>query len=268
MDKKVVLVTGASSGLGKSIAEYLSKDYQVYGTSRKANQGEVISQVTFLQLDVSDKTTIQDAISYVLEKEGHIDFLINNAGVGIAGSIEETPEEMIREVFETNFFGVLNVCKGVLPVMRKQQSGCIINVSSIGGEIPLPYRGYYTATKSAVEHISEAMRMEVKPFGIRVAVLQPGDFTSNINHARKEAPLVSDSDYYPYYKKVKSQINTDVDGGFNPVLAAKVVKKIMEEKHPGLKYKVGAFMQRNAFRIKNLLPYKVFEKMLMKEYGL
>lgn len=266
--KEVVLVTGASSGLGQAIAEYLKEDYTVYGTSRKAQNGEEKNGIRFLQLDVCDDQSVQTAIDYLLEQEQRIDYLINNAGVGIAGSIEETSQSMVREVFETNFHGVVRMCQAVLPAMRKQRNGCIINISSIGGEISLPYRGYYSASKAAVESISESMRMEVKPFGIRVAVLQPGDFNTNISTSRKEAPLVEDSDYYPFYSKVKKQINEEVSEGLDPKVAAQHIRSIMEDSNPTIKIKVGNFMQRNAVRIKNILPQKLFERMLMKTYGL
>jgi len=163
--KKVVLITGASSGIGKSIATYLSKrNFTVYGTSRKVKKSE--EDFYFLQLDVTNEQSIKDAVAFVSVKEGKIDILINNAVVGITGPIEETPESEIKKAFETNYFGPLNMIKNVLPVMRKQGNGLIINVTSIAGYMGLPYRGIYSATKGALEITAEAYRMEIKLFGI------------------------------------------------------------------------------------------------------
>ncbi|NNC70046.1 MAG: SDR family oxidoreductase, partial [Flavobacteriaceae bacterium] len=181
---KVVLITGASSGIGKSIAEYLTeKGMIVYGTSRNPDKVAPVNFQLF-PLDVTDSTSISKAIDELITKEGKLDVLINNAGMGITGPLEETPTQEMRRVFETNFFGAIEVIKNVLPHMRKQQSGLIINITSIAGYMGLPFRGIYSSTKGALELVSEAVRMEVKQFGIKVVNVAPGDFATNIAAGR------------------------------------------------------------------------------------
>ena len=164
--KKVILITGGSSGIGKSIGTFLhEKGNIVYGTSRNP---ENISNSVFelLQLDVRDVESIKKCVSQVIQKSGRIDVLINNAGVGITGPLEEIPTEEIMNNFQTNLFGPIEVMKAVLPQMRQQKSGLIINVTSIAGYMGLPFRGVYSASKGALELITESLRMEVKQFGI------------------------------------------------------------------------------------------------------
>ena len=163
---KVVLITGGSSGIGKSIGEYLhQKGFTVYGTSR--NPEKITNSVfPLVALDVRNASSIQQAVAAVIASCGRIDVVINNAGVGITGPLEEIPTEEIKNNFETNFFGPIEVMKAVLPQMRAQKSGLIINVTSIAGYMGLPYRSVYSASKGALELITEALRMEVKSFGI------------------------------------------------------------------------------------------------------
>jgi len=188
MKNKVVLITGGSSGIGKSVGEFLTeKGYLVYGTSRNP---ENISNHPFrlIALDVNHKETILKAVHDIIAAEGRIDILINNAGMGITGAIEETPTDEMRNVFETNFFGAIEMMKAVLPQMRKQHSGLIINVTSIAGYMGLPFRGIYSATKGALEIVTEAIRMEVKDFGIEVTNVAPGDFATNIASGKTYDP--------------------------------------------------------------------------------
>jgi NAD(P)-dependent dehydrogenase (short-subunit alcohol dehydrogenase family) len=186
---KVILITGGSSGIGKSIGTFLhQKGYVVYGTSRKPNQVKD-SVFPLLQLDVRDVDSIKTAISELIQKEGRLDVVINNAGVGITGPLEEIPTQEIKNNFETNFFGPIEVIKAVLPQMRSQQSGLIINITSIAGYMGLPYRSVYSASKGALEIITEAIRMEVKSFGIQLTNVAPGDFATNIASGRYHAPV-------------------------------------------------------------------------------
>lgn len=187
--KKVILITGGSSGIGKSVGIYLSeKGFTVYGTSRNPDS---IKEHPFnlVKLDVNDTASITSAIEEVIEKEGRIDVLINNAGMGITGPLEDTPTDEMRKVFDTNFFGPIDVMKGVLPQMRIQQSGLIINVTSIAGYMGLPFRGIYSATKGALEIATEAIRMEVKAFNVEVTNVAPGDFATNIASGRYHTPV-------------------------------------------------------------------------------
>ncbi|KJD34879.1 short-chain dehydrogenase [Tamlana sedimentorum] len=264
---KVVLITGGSSGIGKAIGEFLlENNYVVYGTSRSPEKYKK-SKFPILQLDVKSLSTINSCIAQVIEKENKIDVLINNAGVGITGPIEEVPEAEIRNNFDTNFFGPINVIKAVLPQMREQNSGLIINVTSIAGYMGLPYRGVYSASKGAFSLITEAFRIELKDFNIKMANLAPGDFATNIAAGRYHAPALKTSPY-KLYPSVLQNIDDDVDNSDDPIEVAKAVKQIIENKSPKIHYKVGAFMQKFSIVLKFLLPDKAYEKLLIKHYKL
>ncbi len=263
---KVVLITGGSSGIGKSIGEFLNeKGFIVYGTSRSPEKYPD-SKFPIIALDVKDITTINTAIDIVIEKEGQLDVLINNAGAGITGPIEETPEEEIKNNFETNFFGPINVIKAVLPQMRSQNNGLIINVTSIAGYMGLPYRGVYSASKGALELITEAFRMELKNFNINMTNVAPGDFATNIAAGRYHAPLLEDSPYKESYGNTLDLMNEHVDAGSNPNVMAKAVYKIINTQNPKVHYKVGEFMQKFSIVLKRILPDTLYEKLLMNHY--
>ncbi len=264
---KVVLITGGSSGIGKSIGEFLSdENYKVFGTSRNPNNYKE-SKFPIVALDVTDNNSIFKCIESVINTEGKIDVLINNAGVGITGPIEEIPESEIKQNFETNFFGPLNVIKAVLPEMRKQNSGLIINITSIAGYMGLPYRGVYSASKSSLEIITEAFRMEIKDFNIHMANVAPGDFVTNIAAGRYHAPVKKDSPYSKY-GEVLNAIDEDVNKSSDPRAVAKVVHRIIETKNPKIHYKVGDFMQKFSIVLKRILPDKIYEKLLINHYKL
>ncbi|WP_067146269.1 SDR family oxidoreductase [Pseudotamlana agarivorans] len=265
---KVVLITGGSSGIGKSIGTFLkAKGYVVYGTSRNP-QHYKDSPFPILALDVKDGETITNTVQDVIKKEGRLDVVINNAGAGITGPIEEIPDSEIKNNFETNFFGPLKVIKAVLPQMRKQNSGLIINITSIAGYMGLPYRGVYSASKGALELITEAYRMELKNFNIEMTNVAPGDFATNIAAGRYHAPLLDDSPYYKIYKDTLELMNAHVDHGSNPNMMAEAVCKIIETNNPKVHYKVGAFMQKFSIVLKRILPDTVYEKLLMNHYKL
>lgn len=268
MSKKVVFITGASSGIGKAIAEYLqAKNYSVYGTSRNPDKYPD-SKINLLALDVTDSDSIQKAVNQLLEKENRIDVLINNAGSGITGALEEIPISEIKRNFETNLFGPIEIIKAVLPQMRKQKSGLVINITSIAGYMGLPYRSVYSASKGALELITEALRMEVKQFGIEITNAAPGDFATNIAQGRYHAPLIKGSDYEQSYGKTLELMNSHVDSGSNPIEMAKVVHKIINTEKPKIHYKVGMPLQKFSIVLKRILPDKMYEKMLMNHYKL
>lgn len=265
---KVVLITGGSSGIGKSIGEFLhQKGYVVFGTSRNPEkiQGSVFPLVA---LDVRDVDSIQKAVTEVIGKSGRIDVVINNAGVGITGPIEEIPTQEIKNNFETNLFGPIEVIKAVLPQMRSQKSGLIINITSIAGYMGLPYRGIYSASKGALELITEALRMETKSFGIHITNVAPGDFATNIAAGRYHAPVIAGSAYEKPYGNTLQEMNTHVDSGSNPNEMAEAIYAIIQNPNPKIHYKVGAFMQKFSIVLKRILPDKVYEKMLMNHYKL
>ncbi|MDR6300355.1 SDR family oxidoreductase [Mesonia maritima] len=265
---KVVLITGASSGIGKSIAHYLiEKGYIVYGTSRNPRE-KVVNGINFVALDVTKTETIQQAVKEIAEKEGKIDFLINNAGMGITGPIEETPDDEIKRIFDTNYFGVIKVIKAVLPIMRKNNGGFIINITSIAGYMGLPFRGIYSATKGALELTTEAFRMELKDFNIKMTNIAPGDFATNIAAGRYHSPIIKNSPYEKKYKSTLDLMDKHVDKGKDPLIMAEKVYAVMQEKNPTIHYKVGEFIQKFSIALKHILPDKVYEKMLMKHYKL
>lgn len=265
---KVVFITGGSSGIGKSIGTFLhDKGYKVYGTSR--NPARITSSVfPLVELDVREEESIAKAIQYVVNKEGRIDILINNAGVGITGAIEEVPTGEIVNNFQTNVFGPIAVIKAVLPTMRLQKKGLIINITSIAGYMGLPFRGYYSSSKGALELITESLRMEVKPFGIEVTNVAPGDFATNIAAGRYHAPVIEVSPYEDTYKMSLDMMNEHVDSGGDPIEMAQAIYKIIQTPKPKVRYVVGAPMQKFSLLLKKLLPGKSYEKLLMNHYKL
>lgn len=265
---KTVLITGGSSGIGKAIGEYLyQRGYVVYGTSRNPDR---ISNSVFplLKMDVNDTHSIDSVIAEVISKTNIIDVVINNAGVGITGPIEETSETEIKKAFQTNFHGPINVIKAVMPQMRKQGFGHILNVTSIAAYMGLPYRGIYSATKAALEITIEAMRMETLQFGVKMANIAPGDFATNIAAGRYHAPIVENSPYKKDYGNTLKMMDEHVDNGGDPLEMAKVVHKVIETANPKIHYKVGAPLQKFSIVLKRVLPDRVYERMLLKHYGL
>jgi NAD(P)-dependent dehydrogenase (short-subunit alcohol dehydrogenase family) len=265
---KVVLITGGSSGIGKSIGAFLhQKGFTVYGTSRNPEK-TTDSLFPLVALDVRDVKSIQSAVTQIISETGRLDIVINNAGVGITGPLEEIPMDEIKNNFETNFFGPIEVMKAALPQMRSQQSGLIINITSIAGYMGLPYRSVYSASKGALELITEALRMEVKSFGIHITNVAPGDFATNIASGRYHAPIIKGSAYEKVYSNVLKTMDEHVDSGSNPNEMAEAVFQIIQNSEPKIHYKVGAFMQKFSIVLKRLLPDKVYEKMLMNHYKL
>lgn len=265
---KIILITGGSSGIGKSVGEFLqNKGYQVFGTSRNPER-YTASKIPLIQMDVTQTASIESAVTTVLEKAGRVDILINNAGAGITGPMEEIPEEAMKQNFDTNFFGPINVIKAVLPTMREQRGGLIINITSIAGYMGLPFRGVYSASKGALEIVTEAFRMELKPFNIQMTNVAPGDFATNIASGRYHAPVRDNSPYKETYGKSLALMNTHVDSGKDPLLMAKAILKIINNSQVNVHYKVGEFMQKFSIVLKRILPDTWYEKLLMNHYKL
>lgn len=265
---KVVLITGGSSGIGKSVGEYLSsKGYNVYGTSRNPSK---IQNHPFqlIELNVNDVSSIYNAVKEVILKEGQLDVLINNAGMGITGPIEDTPTEEMRKVFDTNFFGAIDMMKAVLPQMRKQKSGMILNITSIAGYMGLPFRGIYSATKGALELVTESTSMEVKQFGIKVINVAPGDFATSIASGRYHTPVFEESAYKDIYQKNLDLMDAHVSDGNDPIEMAKGIHAIIVSSNPKIHYKIGGFMQKFSIVLKRILPDRMYEKLLMNHYKL
>lgn len=265
---KVVLITGGSSGIGMAIGKYLlSKEFIVYGTSR--NPSKVKNPpFTLLKLDITDSASISKAVKEVISKENRLDILINNAGTGITGSVEDTPTQEMRNAFDTILFGAIDMMKAVLPQMRTQKNGLILNITSLGGYMGLPYRGVYSAAKGALELVTEATNMEVRQFGIRVVNVAPGDFATNIASGRYHTPVFEDSAYKDQYQRNLDLMNAHVSEGSDPIEMAKAILKIIELENPRIHYRIGTLKQKIAVNLKRLLSDRYYEKLLMKYYEL
>lgn len=261
---KVALIVGASSGVGKSCAKYLiKKGYTVYGTSRKATFGSIVDHIHMLPLDVTKKETIKEAMKYVYDREKAIDILINCPGYGLAGSIEDTSIEEAKAIFDTNFFGIMATCQEVLPIMRNQNSGLIINISSVAGFIAIPYQSMYSASKYALEAMTECLRMEVKQFNIRVSLIAPGDMKTDFKRV-----YVKKAENSVYKAKCEKAVNAMIkseQNGPSPDVVIKELKKIINRKRPAIRRVVGWQYKLIAF-FKRLLPAKFVEFVVSKLY--
>jgi len=261
---KVILITGASSGIGKASAEHLAENgHIIYGTSRYPGSYPNPSNFTMLQMDVTDNETISNSIEYIIDKESRIDVLINNAGMGIAGDLEHTSIGKAKDQFETNFFGPLRLIKSVLPIMRKQNSGMIINISSIGGLIGLPYQNIYSSTKFAIEGLTESLYKELRSANIKVVLVEPGDFKTEFTQRRNIDKISAKSEKF---NKVIEVIENDENNGQNPILIGNLLIKIINKSNPRLRYTVGAFDQKLAALLKRILPNRLFDWIIMKHY--
>jgi Short-chain alcohol dehydrogenase of unknown specificity len=253
MEKQVILITGASSGFGKASALALSAEgHIVYGTSRKeAPSGEI----RMLKLDVTDPVSCESAVKQVISEQGHIDVLINNAGMGIGGAVElATQDEMDRQM-DTNFGGCVNMCKAALPYMRVVRHGKIINFSSLAGVMSIPYQGFYSASKYAIEGYSLALSMELHPFGIKVCVIEPGDFATGFTAARiKSQATLDDPDYGPFFKRALKEMEDEENNGGKPAMMAHAVCRIVDARNPRFHNKVGAWLQVTMAKCSTWMP--------------
>lgn len=264
---KIVLITGATSGIGKETALLLTqKGFVVYGTARNVEGKNLPFKL--LPMDVRSQESISQTVKAILAETGKIDILINNAGVGITGAVEEIPMEELQNVFATNFYGAIALMQSVLPSMREQKGGLIINITSIAGYMGLPFRGAYSASKGALMLMSEALRMEVKNFGIEVTTIAPGDYATDIASRRYHAPVKENSAYAENYQKSLDLMNQHVDSGGNPTEMAEKIFQIINTPKPSVHYKQGSFLQKFSIVLKRILPSKVYEKMLMNHYKL
>ena len=263
---KVILITGASSGIGKAIGDFLcTKDFKVYGTSRNSSN-YLDSNFQLFDLNVNNSDSINSCIDKIIKIEGVLDVLINNAGVGITGPLEEIPEIEIKNNFNTNFFGPINIIKKVLPIMRSEKSGLIINITSLAAYVGTPYRSVYSASKAALDLVSETLNMETTPFNIKIVSVAPGEFSTNIASGRYHTSCEKKSPYHLNYSKALTLMNNHVDSGADPKLIAKLIFKIINSKNPKKKYIVGSFLEKIAPYLKLLLPQKYFENLIMKSY--
>ncbi|MFS0863698.1 SDR family oxidoreductase [Fredinandcohnia sp. 179-A 10B2 NHS] len=281
MERPVVIITGASSGFGLlATIEFVRRGYFVIATMRDLNKKEKVLEllksddlkqyIQFLEVDVTKALTL-NVLKSELQKIGRVDILINNAGFATGGFSEEVSLPEFKAQFETNFFGVIEVTKVVLPFMRERQSGKIINISSISGQIGFPGLSPYVASKYALEGWSECLRLEVNPFGIDVALVEPGSYQTNIWSSGKkiaEKSLLSSSPYQAMMKRIELKLEKDSTKYGNPLDVVHLIVKIANEPRLyKLRFPVGKGV-KNSILLKQLLPWKVWEKIVFRTLGL
>ena len=268
--RKAVLVTGASSGIGRAIAQHLAaQGWRVFGTSRGARSGKPPAGVEMIALDVDDDASVTRGVALVLERAGRLDAVINNAGSAIMGAVEDTNLEEARAQMETNFFGVLRVCRAVLPAMRRQKRGHIVNISSLSGIFGTPFSGLYSASKFAVEGMSEALRFETRKLGIRVVLIEPGDHRSELAANRRTVKAATtNAAYRDAFARFKANQEKDEANAPPPDAVAKLVEKVLADLSPKPRYTVGLLGQRIVVPLRRLLPGKLFDAIVGKAIGM
>lgn len=270
---KVALVVGASSGMGKACAEYLCEQgYFVYGTSRHAEFPADTAYrrdagfLTMIPLNVGDDESIKQAVDFVIAQEGEINVLLNCAGYALGGAVEDISREEAHHIFDTNIIGMMMVCRQVLPHMRGKQRGLIANIGSVAGLFALPFQSMYSATKYAVEAMTESLRMEVKPFGIKVSLIDPGDISTGFTSARQTAKAALTNPTYRerHDKAVNSMIKSEL-GGPGPEIVVRAFARILKSKNPPVRV-ITSLDYRAAAMLKRLVPARLVEFIIERIY--
>jgi NAD(P)-dependent dehydrogenase (short-subunit alcohol dehydrogenase family) len=267
---KVVLITGCSTGIGRDLAQQLSASgYTVVATARKVESLNDIPAALKLPLDVTDPESVCCAVDEVLQRFGRIDALVNNAGYGVRGVVEEISDEQARQVYDVNVFGVIRMIRAVAPQMRKQKSGRIVNVSSIAGRVSTPVNGLYSSTKFALESLSDALRIELAPFGVQVVIVEPGAIKTNFldtvsAHSRQDIFSDSASPYQPLYQKY-NQFNADMGKNApGPDVVSRIIQQALETPNPKPRYLAGVdFSGKLALFLRDYLWDYVLRSMFM-----
>lgn len=263
---KVTLVTGASSGIGREIAQLLAqRGARVFGTARNLKFASPVPGVELVRMDVTDDASVNEAIRGIVQKAGPIEILVNNAGYGLTGALEETSVQEARDQFETNFFGVLRVTNAVLAGMRQAGYGRIVNISSVVGFIPAPFMGMYTASKHAVEGYTETLDHEIRQFGVRAVLVQPSYTKSNINQNEKTAQTNLEA-YAPQRRRMHEVVANGVKHGDEPQLVAETVWRAVTAKSHRLRYPVGKGVLLS--RLRRFAPVTLFDRAIRKESAL
>jgi NAD(P)-dependent dehydrogenase (short-subunit alcohol dehydrogenase family) len=275
MKRNTAIVTGTSSGFGMLCAVELAKaGYKVISTVRSIEKAENLLRLAdqhnvsdLIQLHTLDVTSEKSVLSFseYLSKFPSVDVLVNNAGFALGGFCEELSIEEYRLQFETNVFGVIAVTQSVLPIMRKNRTGRIINMSSISGKFGFPGLSPYTASKHALEGFSESLRLELKPFGIDVVLIEPGSYQTNIWSSINNTTINSNSPYHFYMESLLSEIESGKAGHGNPLDVARLVAEIASQKRtPKLRYPVGKGIKMSLV-MKSLVPWKFLESVILKK---
>lgn len=262
----VALVTGASSGIGLATAQALrNAGFRVFGTSRRA-ASERSDGITMLTCDVTDDESVAKLVEQVLAEAGRIDLLVNNAGMGLLGAAEESSMAQAQALFDVNVFGVLRTTRAVLPAMRHQGTGRIVNVSSVQGFIPGPYFALYSATKHAVEGYSESLDHELRPFGIRVALVEPSYTRTSF-----EENIAKPDQLLEIYDAARSTMNgavrKEMEKGDTPEAVAQTVLAAATDPAPKRRYAAGQTARQISF-LRRFVPASAFDKSLRKRFGL
>lgn len=263
MDKKIAVLTGGTSGIGMQTALALkSAGYTVYELSRRA-QG--IEELNHLVADVTDEAAVKKAVDEIVVREGKIDVLVNNAGFGISGAVEFTKTEDAKRLFDTNFFGMVNMNRAVVPVMREAGQGRIVNISSVAGQIPIPFQTYYSAAKAATNSYTMALANELRPYGVTVCAVQPGDIKTGFTKAR-EKTVDGDDVYGGRIGRSVSRMEHDEQTGMNPAVAGKFIANVAMKKKVSPIYTIGASYSFLTF-LTRLMSWKTMNKIIGAIYA-
>lgn len=265
---KVVLVTGATTGIGASIAQVLAAHgHRVWGTGRSVdNTAPQPGRPGAVALDVTRPESVAAAIAYVIEQDGRIDAVVNNAGIGMMGAMGDTTEEELLTVYRTNVLGLHTVSRAAIPHLMATR-GHLLHVGSVAGVVGLPFRGVYCSSKAAVELIAEAQSMELARHGVRVTVLRPGDFKTAINNNRLRVDS-PDPEAYPGFEAVCEAVNAEVAHAKDPEDMGKAVLRLLAQRRPPLYVTVAPPLQRLAITLKRILPGRLFERLIARRYPL
>lgn len=262
----IALVTGVSSGIARETALLLAqRGARVFGTIRQEHPDETLAGIELLHLDATDEQSVTTAGQSVQQKAGGIPVLVNNAGYALAGAVEETSVEESRQQFETNFFGVMRLVQAVLPVMRRQCYGRIVNISSMAGLLPIPYRGIYSASKHALEGYAESLDHEVRQFGIRALLVEP-TFTKTRIETNRKLVRASLSVYSEQEQRVNAAIEQKTAHGDQPRAVAEAVCTAVEAVRPGLRYPVAGGVGLS--RLRRFIPDRMFDRQFRRQFHL
>ncbi len=260
-----VLITGGSSGIGKATCLALhASGYEVVGTSRKPEEHETPFQL--ISLDVTSEESILAAVRWISEKWGGLDVLINNAGIGFTGPLAYAKPEHIRKAWEINVYGAMRVTQLFLPLLKKSSAPKILNIGSIGGKMGLPYRGWYSAAKGSLEVLGESLAMELKPLGIQVCTLLPGDVKTPIGESRLDPAAEELHEYKEGYLKMKEILDKEMANAMSPELVAKKIEKLLRRKKLPLKKAIGSTLHKFVPIIKNLTSQRFFQWLILRHY--
>lgn len=268
------MITGCSTGIGRATAEHLAREgWKVFATARRVESIEDLraSGIAVMPLDVTDEASMETAVRAAeVAAEGPVGVLVNNAGYGLQGPAETTPMEEIRRQFETNVFGLVRLTQLVLPGMREQRWGRIVNVSSMGGRMTLPGGGYYHASKYSVEAFSDALRFEVRPFGVKVSLIEPGPVLTKFGDTAIGTIDIGDGPYRPFEELLARKVESAYDGptarlASSPEQVAKVIERAITARAPKARYVVGP-VARSLVNAKRFLPDRGFDMVLRSQF--